>query len=141
MANYFHIGITPAPFIADEDLTGQQWKLVKAASTVGNVASTTSACNPMPIGVLVNDPSAGQEAAVVLFGPTKAKARANACTLDHGAWLKAASNGFFEPLGAVTGEALPAGRWFGANESTTDTSVLGNVFVFLQNACSANAAC
>lgn len=141
MANYFNIGITPAPFIADEDLTSHQWKLVKAASTVGYVASSTSACNPMPIGVLVNDPSAGQLAEVVLFGPTKAKARANASTLDHGAWLKAASDGLFEPTAEVVGATIPAGRWFGANESTTDTSVLGNVFVFLQNACGANAAC
>ena len=77
MPSYFAIGISPAPFLADVDLTAVQWKLVQAASTAGYVASATSACDPTPIGVLVNDPSAGQEAAVVLFGPTKAKVRSH----------------------------------------------------------------
>jgi len=141
MSNYFNIGISPAPFIADTDLTTHQWELVKAASTVGNVASNTSACNPVPIGVLVNDPSAGQAAEVMAIGFTKAKARATGSTLDHGAWLKAASDGLFEPISDMTGGVLAAGRWFGPNESTADTSVLGNVLVFLQNACAANAGC
>lgn len=136
MANYFAIGISPAPFIADEDLTGAQWKLVKAASTAGYVASATSACDPTPIGVLVNDPSAGQEAAVVLFGPTKAKVRSNACTLDHGAWLKAASDAYFEPI-ATAGCVLTAGRYFGAVETGAATSLLGNVFVMIVSPCNA----
>lgn len=128
---YFAIGISPAPFVADEDLTAKQWMLVAAASTAGYVKAANSACDPTPIGVLVNDPSTGQAAAVVLFGPTKAKVRSNACTLRHGGFLRAASDGFFEPI-ATTGSTIwQAGRWFGAVETGAATCLLGNVFVHI----------
>lgn len=133
MANYFAIGISPAPFIADEDLTAKQWTLVSAASTSGNVKAAVSACDPTPIGVLVNDPSAGQEAAVVLFGPTKAKVRSNACGLRHGGFLRAASDGFFEPIATAGSTIWAAGRYYGAAETAAATCLLGNVFVHINS--------
>jgi hypothetical protein len=96
MANYSNIGIVPMPFTADADLTAKQWMLVSPASTAGNVVATSSACNPVPLGILVNDPSAGQGAEVVIFGPTKAKCRVTTCDLKNGRFLKAASDGFLE---------------------------------------------
>jgi len=137
MANYFDDGVAPVPFTADVDLTAYQWRIVAPASTVGYVEKAVTACGVsgrMPIGVLVNDPSTAQLASVKMFGFTKAKARVNACNLDHGAWLKAASDGFFEPL-ATVGTDIAVGRWFGSGQTTADASVLGNVFLSFMNAC------
>ena len=130
MANYQGAGAFLASFTADEDLTLLQYKLVKAASTVGNVASATSACAPMPIGVLINDPSAGQAATVVSLGWTKAKAKVNACYLSHGVFLSGASDGFLEPALAADGTEPILGRWFGSRQTTAGTSVLGDVLLF-----------
>jgi len=128
MANYFSDGIADSPFTADEDLTTRQYMLVICASTPGNCASATGGCNPTPIGILTNDPSAGQAAAVKMIGFTKAKARCNACYLDHGAFLIGASDGFLEPLNTVSSEIAIA-RWFGPRVTSTDASVLGNVLL------------
>ena len=135
MANYQGAGAFLASFTADEDLTLLQYKLVKAASTVGNVASATSACAPMPIGVLINDPSAGQAATVVSLGWTKAKAKVNACYLSHGVFLSGASDGFLEPALGAAGTEPIMGRWFGSRQLTADTSVLGDVLLFPLPAC------
>ena len=140
MSNYFGGAAWAVPFLADQDLTAKQWTHVGAASTYGSVASANSGCDPGPIGVLVNDPSAGQEATVVVFGFVKAKCRVLAgCILRQGAWLKAASDGLFETVGAT--DSTKFARYFGPQESTTDTSVLGNIF-FAANpaACGVNAA-
>jgi hypothetical protein len=139
MANYFNIGISDAPFKADEDLTAWQHKLVKASSTVGNVerfqhATVGSTC-PLPIGILTNDPSAGQEASVAVIGFTKAKARVSVCVLRYGAWLMSASDGFLEPASAVDGTAESIARWFGPESTTADASLLGNALVFILPAC------
>ena len=127
-SSYFSIGIAPAPFKADEDLENFQWHLVQAASTVGNVASATGGCNPFPLGVLVNSPSSGQEAAVVLFGPTKCKVRANACQLIQGRFLTPGSNAVLEPL--AVGTCPVFGRYLGPTSTTVGASFLANVFVF-----------
>lgn len=133
MANYQGAGAFIASFICDKDLTSWQYRVVTSASTPGNVASATSACTPYPIGVLINDPSAGQEAAVVVLGFTKAKCRVNACVLDQGTWLTPASDGYFEPA-ATAGKPLLA-RYFGDKQTTADTSVLGGVLVLGATTC------
>jgi len=126
-SSYFSFGIAPAPFKADEDLENFQWHLVKAASTSGNVASATGACNPFPIGVLINSPSAGQEATVVMLGPTKCKVRANACDLSFGRFLTPGSNAVLEPTAVSTSPVFA--RYLGPKASTAGASFLANVFV------------
>ena len=135
MANYGGGFTAYENFTADEDLTGQQWKLVKAASTVGNVASATSSCAPMPIGILANDPSSGQEALVAVFGFIKAKGRVNACFLSHGVFVSPASDGFVEPALGTAGTEPIFGRWFGPRVTTVDASLLGNTFIMPVPAC------
>lgn len=139
MSNYFNVGITDAPFKADADLTAQQYKLVKLASTVGNVQAyddlAQDAASPLPVGILTNDPSAGQEAAVRLIGFTKAKARVSVCDLTYGAWLMGASDGFLEAACAIDGTAELLGRWFGPESTTADASILGNALIHVMPAC------
>ena len=127
MANYQGSSFL-ATFTADEDLTTRQHMVVKAASAEGKVASSTSACDPAPIGILENDPSAGQEAAVTVLGFTKAKCRVNACNLSAGAFLFGASDGFLEPGAGAHGKIIMA-RYFGSRQTTADGSVLGDVLI------------
>jgi len=134
MARYADIGIKPMPFTADADLTAKQWMLVSPASTAGNVKATASACNPTPLGILVNDPSAGQAAEVVILGPTKAKCRVTTCDLKNGRFLKAASDGFLEALeDTVTNFAFA--RYFDVSKTTTDASCIGEVFIYGISSC------
>lgn len=128
MSSYWDMGIKPVPFIADEDLTSTQWKLVSPASTGGYVIATVSACNPIPVGVLVNDPSAGQAAEVVILGPTKAYCRVTGCDLKNGRLLQAASDGYLEPID-VAGACLVFARYFDALKITADSTVVANVLI------------
>lgn len=125
---YQSIGISPGSFVADEDLSGtHQWRAVGAASTAFQVASTTGGCNPFPLGILVNSPSAGQEAAVVQLGPTKALCRPNASQLIFGRLLTVASDGALEPW--VTAGCPIFARYQGPTKSTAGGSLLADVFV------------
>ena len=100
MANYFSDGIADVPFLADADLTGQQFKLVQQASTSGYVKAfadlDVAEGSPNALGVLTNDPSAGQEASVKCIGFTKVLGRVSVCDLAFGSWLMAASDGLVE---------------------------------------------
>lgn len=134
MAKYYSDGISEVPFLADEDLTAYQYKLVKPASAEGYVEpfdhDGIGSGSAFPIGVLMNDPSAGQEAAVKVIGFTKAKGRVGACNLTSGAWVRAASDGLVEPASVATaaGDAI-VGRWFGPVNTTAGASILGNVLL------------
>ena len=130
MAKYFDANIAAIPFIADEDLSNpvtHQWHLVGAASIADHVASATGASNPYPLGVLINSPSKGQEAAVVVQGPTKAFVRANGSSLTMGRFLTPASNGALEPHVLL---ACPIfARYYGPTKTTAGASLLANVWV------------
>ena len=136
MGNYFSDGIVPVPFTADNDMTAYQYLLVMPASIAGNVAiydneATGGAGSPAPIGVLQNDPSAGQEASVKCLGFTKAVGRVGACDLLEGTLLRAASDGLVESLSVLTDQDdVVVGRWFGPRISNdAGASVLGNLFL------------
>jgi len=128
MANYFNAGITEVSFLADEDLTTWQWRLVMAASRVGYVQKfdilPTATSPRTPVGILVNDPSAGQEAAVKVIGFTKALAQAGACYLAHGALLSVSNDGQFCSASEDTDDPI-YGIWFGPD--ATSGSIYGNV--------------
>lgn len=129
MANYQGVGNIFASFVADDDLTAKQYLLVNAASTRDYVKAGTSGSNPLPIGVLQNDPSAGQGALVAVLGFAKAKCRVMAaCDLRMGRYLVGASDGFLEPI-AVVGEIAIA-RYFGPTNTTGDASILADVLLF-----------
>ena len=109
MANYRDIGISDAAFIADVDLTQKQYYFVQCASTQGNVGVATGTCNPIPIGVLQNSPSLGQEAQVRVLGYTKlvCEVDGSGCNLAWRNFVYCASDG--QGQGAsVTGSPVNA---------------------------------
>ena len=132
MANYYSDGIEPVSFTADVDLTAWQYRLVAAASTAGNVGKWNfvgfGTASPFPIGVLVNDPSAGQEATVKPFGFAKTVIMVGACNATPGNWMRGGSNGTAEPA-STAGGATDAivGRYFGARVTSTG-SFIGQIF-------------
>jgi len=82
-------------YIADSDLSSYQYRFVKASSTAGNVelnATMGGSC----LGVLQNDPTAGEEATVRRFGQTKVRLTAeasNASPLTFGGLVISSSTG------------------------------------------------
>ena len=130
MANYFNAGISEVSFLADEDLSAWQWKLVMAASTVGSVHKhdilQTAASPRFPIGVLVNSPSVGQEASVKCLGFVKGYAIAGACYLAHGALLGFYDEGLFRAASQDKSDMV-AGIWFGPD--ATSGSIYGNILL------------
>ena len=133
MSNYYSDGIEPVSFTADVDLTSWQYRLVGSASTGGNVNKwdhlSWGTASPMPIGVLLNDPSAGQEASVKPFGFAKTVIMVGPCTANPGSWMRGGSNGTAEPASVLTSAAQDAmiGRYFGTKVTTTG-SFIGQIF-------------
>ena len=134
MAKYFNAGLAPVSFLADEDLTAYQWHLMMAASTSGYcqlldilpLGDDDAVCGRMPIGVLTNSPSLGQEATVKAIGFTKAKAMVGGCYLFNGAFLTASNLGQFKS--ASDDDTDPIwGIWFGPD--VTSGSAIGNVLL------------
>ena len=64
------------------DLSSYQYHWVKCGSVAGEVTYAQSGCVPMPLGILQNDPTAGEIAQVRLFGISKMAASG---ALDTGA--------------------------------------------------------
>ena len=134
MAKYFNAGLAPVSFTADEDLTAYQWHLMMAASTPGYCqlldqlppGDTAATCGRMPIGVLTNSPSLGQEATVKVIGFTKAKAMVGGCALFNGALLTASNLGQFRSASDDADDPI-FGIWFGPNVTTG--SAIGNVLL------------
>ena len=134
MTHYFSDGIDGVPFKADVDMTDWQYRLVVAASTNDNVGKfnfiTYGSASPIPIGVLLNDPSAGQEARVQVLGFCKAVVQVpgTGCDLRLGVHLKSVSTGGLEALSAVGSliNDVILGRYLGPRTATAG-SYIGNV--------------
>ena len=105
MATYLSIGISPAAFVADVDLSAACgiYRFVTVASTSGNVKMATTGCNPVPLGVLQNSPCAAEAAEVTVLGGTILKARATGCNLTFGKHLFSGSDGVAEPIATESG--------------------------------------
>lgn len=135
MTAFLSDGINTVGFTADVDMTDWQYRLVKAASTNDAVGkfnhATLGSSSPAPIGVLMNDPSAGQEAVVKCLGFTKAVVDdpTTGCDLLLGVFLKAASTGGLVPASVLTGiQDFIMGRYLGPR-TTTAGSYFGNVLL------------
>ena len=103
MAATKHIGIVPAPYLADVDLSATcalyRFVRVSGSAAFNKVLLGNGASNPAALGVLQNSPSSGQEAAVVTLGYTKLVGRATTCILTFGRYIMCASDGVAEPPG------------------------------------------
>lgn len=133
MTAHFSDGIVGVPFTADVDLTAWQYRLVIAASTNGNVSKfefdKVGGASTAPIGILLNDPSAGQEAAVQCLGFTKAAVEiVSACDLKLGVFLRAASLGALRPASVLDTTSFIMARYLGPRTATAG-SYYGNVLL------------
>jgi hypothetical protein len=130
MANYFNAGISEVSFLADEDLSSWQNRLVMAASSDGYVQKydilPTAASPRLPLGVLMNDPSSGQEASVKVIGFAKVVGQVATCYLSHGALLSPSNSGALVAASQDASDHV-AGIWFGP--AATSGSVYGNVLL------------
>lgn len=91
------------------NLSASQWQFVKAGSVVGEINLATGASGPAALGVLQNDPQAGDEATVRILGSTKVKAVVGTA-ITYGCWIMSGSGGIAEFAGgsAINGVALEA---------------------------------
>lgn len=121
------------PFTAAVNLSTHQYKVVKSGSVTGEVNLATGASNPTGLGVLLNAPTAGQQALVVSQGYTTAIGRGAACNLTYGKFVVVASDALLEPVATAAGSPV-FGKWLGASQ-TAGASAQGTVLLFGFTAC------
>lgn len=108
MATY-NVG-TDLSFVAAIDLANYQYYFVKAGSVAGEV-SLGNAVGGSVLGVLQNDPGAGQEATVRVGGTSKVYANAgtSGSTIVNGGLVKAGSDGMAWGYNSPTASVFAAG--------------------------------
>jgi hypothetical protein len=97
-------------FIADVDLSNYQYYLMTGASTAGKIARASAAGGSV-IGVLQNDPVAGEAAVVRVLGFSKviAHTEAAASPLTALGWVKSGSHGMAVGFVSATASTWAAG--------------------------------
>lgn len=113
-------------FLADVDLNSYQYRFVKAASTAGYVELQATA-GASVMGVLQNDPRAGEEATVRVLGFSKVQADA-ASALSIGGFVKAGSTGLALGYDTMTASTMALGKSYTAVSSGSTS--YATVFVF-----------
>ena len=101
--------------VAASNLSAGQYCFVKAASTAGQVKLATSATSAV-LGVLQNDPTAGQPADVCAYGETKVKAVAS---LTFGATITVNSSAYAAASQTTAGTVI-VGRALEASATSGD---------------------
>jgi len=98
------------PFKAAVDLSSYQYYLMKAGSVAGEVTFNATV-NGSCLGVLQNDPTAGEEAAVRVFGFSKVRAttEASASLIYWGGMLKSSSTGMVAGYDGTTASLFGVG--------------------------------
>lgn len=128
MATQRNIGVNPVTFVAGVDFSAcptTLYRFVRAGSVAGEVRLASGASNPGPLGVLQNSPSTGQEAVVVMIGPTKLVVDSTPCSLAFGKFVICASDGRGQALDTTTCNSYSA-TWLGGTHSSG--SLIGEAF-------------
>ncbi len=103
MANYSGMGLD-LPFSACGDLNDYQYCCVKAACTAFYVEPATGGSDPMPLGILQNDPYSTGQATVRVAGVSKVwYSSSGAVAISYGNFLTCI--GATGQLGLATGSA------------------------------------
>lgn len=91
------------PFTAAVDLSGYQYYFVHSGSVAGEVAPVT-ANGASCLGVLQNDPKAGEEAQVRILGVSKVRGdcEGSSSPLSWGVFIKSASQGMAQGYISLT---------------------------------------
>jgi len=124
MANYNSNQMSRS-FLAEVDLDNYQWRFVKSSSVTSGYITRCSASSASVLGVLLNDPKAGEEATVLQFGYTKMKANTEggASPLTMHGFVKAGSDGM------AMGSANMSASTFSPGISYTTLATGSGVFV------------
>ena len=141
MATQRNLGIAPATFVAGVDFSAcptSQYRFVRAGSVAGEVRLASGASNPAPLGVIQNSPSTGQEAAVVMLGPTKLVVNGAPCTMAFGHFVLCASDGRGQALDTSTSQGFSA-TWL--DTQATTASMIGEAFFWGPLAACAMSSC
>lgn len=121
------------PFTAAVSLASHKGKFVRAGSVQGEVNLANGASNSSVLGVLINAPTAGQQALVAPPGYVTAIGRGAACNLTYGKFVICASDGLAEPVATAAGSPV-CGKWLGAS-LTAGASSEGTLLFFGMTAC------
>lgn len=107
MSSYNNMGIADLPFSASGDMSSNQYKFVKPATTAKRIMLANGASAPFPLGVLQNDPLSGEPAQVKVLGTTQVWF-SGSVNVTYGDFLCSGSTGAAEvaALSAVQGIAL-----------------------------------
>lgn len=92
-------GFSIGHLLADVDMNSHQWKFVTTASIAGKFKLGTGASNPVPLGVLQDDPRSGEPGQIRILGTAKVAASG---AITYGAHVLCASNGFAMAAGAAS---------------------------------------
>ena len=107
--SYSGQGINLGNLIADVDMNSHQFKFVTTASTAGSFKLATGGSGPAPLGVLQDDPRAGEPGNIRVFGTSKVSASG---AIGFGDFVVAGSHGLAvvqtAASAAVQGVALTA---------------------------------
>ena len=133
MANYRHLGIADAAFIAGQNFSACQYQFVSAGSVAGEVVLATGTSAPMVLGIIQNSPSTGQEAQVRTYGFSKlvCDVDGSGCTLAWRNVIFCASDGQGQTA-SVTGCAVNA---IYMDAAVTSGSVIAQVYLLPMAAC------
>ena len=93
MATQWGDSLKVTGFVATGDLSTKQFQPVKPGSTAGTV-KVAVAVSDKAIGILMNDPTSGQAAEVIVLGNAKAKCAVNSTV---GGFLTPNSTGYLKP--------------------------------------------
>ncbi len=108
-------------FVAGEDLSGDQYKIVKLDTTAGQVVKAGAGEG---IGILQNKPESGQRAQVRLLGLSRIFLNANAPNVTAGDKIKSDANGF--GVQSTTVNDLPIGTIM---QTATADGVVGSIML------------
>ena len=106
-------------FKAAVDLSGSQYYFVKAGSVAGEV-TINNVVGGSVLGVLQNDPRAGEAATVRMLGSTKVRANTEqgASPMAYGSFVKSGSHGMAIGYVSSTASQFAAGIMLGSAYAT-----------------------
>ena len=115
-------------YIADVDISASQWYFVVAASTNGHVTISSTA-GGSALGVLQNNPKAGEEATVRFFGYSKVRANSEdaGSPLNNMSYVKSGSHGMAVGYVNATASQWALGR--GEEDYASGSGAYVEIFV------------
>jgi hypothetical protein len=114
-------------FLAGTSFAGSgAYKWAMPGSTFGEVVPATGASNKYPLGVAQNNPAAGAQVRVRVFGKTIVAASLATCNLVNGMWITVGSMGM-----TIEACGLANARWAGSTLTacTANTTQYGEIFL------------